>query len=234
MNKKEPTSLDTMNGSWYDEPAGSNLLRLPAAFVQDDGNSESNNTYAGSMPTLVYSLVWDFLLESDGNSISEEGYFIDLKSVSSFMLVSKTATDEFHACHGWSQCVLALKQEAASKQQVITVYQETGVKLATTDNPLTPLDPDELKACRSFLAKADDIRKVDTRLVRIKMVLLPKASLLASRTAHAGNRISSLFVYTSSLEQSIRAVERLVNIQPALLHILGMLRDLINLDENDG
>jgi hypothetical protein len=156
-------------------------------------------------------------------------------TISSFMLVSKTAKNEFVACQGWSHCATALKQEAASKRQVITKYQEQGAKL-TTQFPvdttlvpirfLTPLTANELNSAQSFLAKADYIR-----LVRIQMVLLPRACRLAANSCNRSCRVPSLFAYTSTLEQSIRDVERVVNIQPALLHIRGVIHDLINLDE---
>ena len=194
----------------------------------------------GYMPSLVYSLVWDFLLTSNGRNVSDDDCSVDLMTISSFMLVSKTAKNEFAACQGWSHCATALKQEAASKHQIITEYQEKGTKLTTTvpvDTTLvpirflTPLTENELNSSQSFLAKADYIRKVDARLVRIQMVLLPKACRLAAIACNRSRRVPSLFAYTSTLEQSIRDVERVVNIQPALLHIRGVIHDLINLDE---
>ena len=174
------------------------------------------------MPTAVYSLVWSFLLDSGGTTNSKDGYSVDLKTISSLMLVSKTAKEEFHACQGWNQCARALKREAAFKRQIISIYQEKASKFRTRGNVLTPLSPDELSACRSFLKKADRIRKVDARLVRIHTVLLRKACLLAAAT-YTGKRVSSQFSYNSTVGQSIRGVERLVNIQPALHHLLGML-----------
>lgn len=220
-----------MNGSWEEGPE---RKRSKPSVELDQKND------ADIMPSLVYSLVWDFLLKSNGRNVSDDDGSVDLMTISSFMLVSKTAKNEFVACQGWSHCATALKQEAASKRQVITKYQEQGAKL-TTQFPvdttlvpirfLTPLTANELNSAESFLAKADYIRNVDGRLVRIQMVLLPRACRLAANSCNRSCRVPSLFAYTSTLEQSIRDVERVINIQPALLHIRGVIHDLINLDE---
>jgi hypothetical protein len=109
------------------------------------------------MPKAVFSLLWNFILDSNGSNTSKAGYSANLKTISSFMVVCKTAKEEFHACHGWSQCALALKREATFKCQVIADYEEEGSKLAKARvRALLPLTPDELKASRSFVAKADD------------------------------------------------------------------------------
>jgi len=199
---------------------------LPAFLV------ESKISKAPTMPTAVYSLVWSFLLDLDGSNKSKDSYSVDLKTISSFMLVSKTAKEEFHACNGWNQCVIALKQEASFKREIIWIYQQKGAKLTDRGFFHTPLSPDELSASRAFLESADRMRKVNARLVRIQSLLLRKTCLLAG-TSYIGKSVSGCFVYNSTLEQSIRAVEREVNIQPALHHILGLILALLVDDDEE-
>jgi hypothetical protein len=194
-----------------DKERGSSLVKI-------DGDSDlipsprvppprySRNTNGTIMPTAVCSLVWNFILDSDGINTSKAGYSVDLKTISSFMVVCKTAKEEFHACRGWNQCALALKREVTFKHQVIINYKEEGSKLANTGiNILTQNTPDVLKACRSFVAKADEMRKVDARLVRIRSVLLRKACLNAA--LYPEDILSSWLTYISTLERTIQVVE---------------------------
>jgi hypothetical protein len=224
MAETTPTTpKPTMNESYDKETGSGNLVKIgdsdliPSPLVPRP--RYSRNTNGTIMPTAVYSLVWNFILDSDGINMSKAGYSVDLKTISSFMVVCKTAKEEFHACHGWNQCALALKREATFKRQVIAEYEEEGSMLAKTGNILAPLTPDELKACRSFVAKADDMRKVDARLVRIQTVLLRKACHHAA-TMYTGDVVSSWFSYTSTLERSIQVVERDIKVQPFLVELL--------------
>lgn len=72
------------------------------------------------MPDAVYSLIWSFLLEPASQASRHGGRYVcslDMKSISSFMLVNQRAKEEFDTFNGWRLVARAFHRESIQRHE---------------------------------------------------------------------------------------------------------------------